>query len=112
MQSILKVFAEAKSLQSRLAALAKPLAAESVHPSKAPTNQNVTSKIQESVWVLSCVFYFFFLCSYFDQPSPFISCAWLIVMNASLSVLLIMFISSEYSFMVKETISIFFPSPE
>ena len=45
MRSILKVFAEAKSLQSRLSALAKPLAAESVHPSEAPINQNLNTKI-------------------------------------------------------------------
>ena len=47
MRSVLKVFAEAKSLQSRLAALAKPLAAKSVHTSKAPTNQNLNYRIKK-----------------------------------------------------------------
>ena len=48
MRSVLKVFAEAKSLQSRLAALAKPLAAESVHTPEAripPINSNLTVNI-------------------------------------------------------------------
>ncbi len=40
-RSELKVFAEAKSLRSRLAALAKPLAAESVQSPKALINQNL-----------------------------------------------------------------------
>jgi hypothetical protein len=40
-RSVFKVFAKAKSLHSRLAALAKPLAAKSVHPSETLMIQNL-----------------------------------------------------------------------